>query len=73
MKIPDSWDPDRQHWLCLGGEQVLPVGNVLPGAVVPVFLGQAEVDEKELVAMAANPHEEVVRLDVPTNFFYLFM
>ena len=52
---------------------LLPVGNVLPRPVVSVLLGQAEVDKKELVAVAANPHQEVIRLDVPAyrTFIYL--
>jgi hypothetical protein len=43
----------------------LPVGDVLPGAVIPVFLGQTEVDKKELVAVASDTHQEVIRLDIP--------
>ena len=46
---------------------VFPVGNVRPGPVVPVLLGQAEVDEKELVAVTTDAHQEVVRLDVPVD------
>jgi hypothetical protein len=45
----------------------LPVGDVLPGAVVTVFLGQTEVDKKELVAVASDPHQEVIRLDIPAK------
>jgi hypothetical protein len=45
----------------------LPVGDVLPGAVIPVFLGQTEVDKKELVAVASDPHQEVIRLDIPAK------
>jgi hypothetical protein len=40
---------------------------VLPGAVVPIFLGQTEVDKKELVAVASDPHQEVIRLDIPAK------
>ncbi len=40
---------------------------MLPGAVVPVFLGQTEVDKKELVAVASDPHQEVIRLDIPAK------
>lgn len=36
-------------------------------AGVAVFLGQAKVDEVELVAVAADAHQEVVRLDVPVD------
>ncbi len=43
---------------------VLSVHDVLPGAVIPVLLGQAEVDQEDLVAVAADAHEEVVGLDV---------
>jgi hypothetical protein len=45
----------------------LPVGDVLPGAVVPIFLGQTEVDKKELVAVASDSHQEVIRLDIPAK------
>jgi hypothetical protein len=45
----------------------LPVGDVLPGAVIPVFLGQTEVDKKELVAVASDPHQEVIRLNIPAK------
>ena len=40
---------------------------MLPGTVVAVFLGQSEVDKKELVAVASDSHEEVIRLDVPVK------
>ncbi len=40
---------------------------MLPGAVVPVFLGQTEVDKKELVAVASDSHQEVIRLDIPAK------
>jgi hypothetical protein len=46
---------------------VLSVRNVLAGAVVAVLLGQAEVDEEELVAVAADPHQKVVGLDVSVD------
>ena len=40
---------------------------MLPCPVVPVLLGQSEVDHKQLVTMAPNPHEEVVWFDVPMD------
>ena len=43
---------------------VFPVGDVLVGAGVPVFLGQAKVDDVHQVALLPQPHEEVVGLDV---------
>ena len=46
---------------------VLSVGNVLPGAVVAILFGQSEVDEEELVAVAADAHQEVVRFDVAVD------
>ena len=52
---------------------LLPVGNVLPRPVVSVLLGQAEVDKKELVAVAANPHQEVIRLDVPAYRTFIYV
>ena len=53
---------------CSSGQiLVLPVGNVLSRPIVPVFLGQAKVDEEELVAVTADAHQEVVRLDVAVD------
>jgi hypothetical protein len=46
---------------------VLPVWNVLVGAVVAEFLSQAEVDGVHQVALLAQPHEEVVGLDVAVD------
>ena len=46
---------------------VLPVGNVLPGPVIAILLGQSEVDEEELVAVAADAHQEVVWFDVAVD------
>lgn len=46
---------------------VFPVGDVLVGAGVPVLLGQAEVNDVHQVALFPQPHEEVVRLDVPVD------
>lgn len=46
---------------------VLSVGDVKASAGVAVLLGQAKVDEVELVAMATYAHQEVVRLDVPVD------
>ena len=40
---------------------------MLSRSVVPIFLGQAEVDEEELVAVPPDPHEEVVRLDISVD------
>jgi hypothetical protein len=44
---------------------------VLPGPVVPVLLGESKVDEEELVAVAPDPHQEVVRLDVPEEKYFI--
>lgn len=46
---------------------VLPVGNVQVGLGVPVFLCQPEIDHVDLVASLADPHEEVVGLDVSVD------
>ena len=46
---------------------VFPVGDVLVGAGVPVLLGQAKVNDVHQVALLPQPHEEVVRLDVPVD------
>lgn len=46
---------------------VLPVGNVLVGASVSVFLGQAEVDDVHQVALLAQTHEEVIGLHVSVD------
>ena len=46
---------------------VLPVRNVDVRPLVDVALGQAEVDDVDQVALLAQAHEEVVRLDVPVN------
>ena len=46
---------------------VLAVHDVLAGAVVAVLFGEAEVDEEDLIAVAADAHEEVVGLDVAMN------
>jgi hypothetical protein len=43
---------------------VLPVGYVQMGAGVAVLLGQAKVDDVDLVAALGDAHEEVVGLDV---------
>ena len=46
---------------------VFPVRYVLVCARVAVFLGQTEVDDVDEVALLAEAHEEVVRLDVAVN------
>jgi len=46
---------------------ILSVHNVLPGAVVAELLGEAEVDEKHLVAVSTDAHQEVVGLDVAVD------
>ena len=43
---------------------VVTVGNVDAGARVAVLLRQAEVNDEQLVAVAANAHQEVVGLYV---------
>jgi len=46
---------------------VFPVENVLMGATITVLLGQAKVDDIHQIAFFAQPHQEVVRLDVPVD------
>ena len=46
---------------------VFSVGDMLPCPVVPVLLGQTEVDHEQLVAVAPNPHQEIVWFDVPMD------
>ena len=46
---------------------VLPVGNVLVGAGIAVFLGQTKVNYIHEVALLAEPHQEVVRLNVTVD------
>ena len=45
----------------------LPVWNVSPRSVVSIFFGQSEINEEEFVTVTANPHKEVVRLDVSVD------
>ena len=52
---------------CTGQVFVFPVGNVLSGSNVPVFLCQAKVDHEEFVAMAPDAHQEVIGLDVAVD------
>lgn len=46
---------------------VLAVGDVLVCASVAVFLGQAEVDDVDQVALLAQPHQKVVWLHVSVD------
>ena len=46
---------------------VVPVGNVLVCPDVPELLSQPEVDGVDEVALLAQAHEEVVRLDVSVD------
>ena len=46
---------------------VLSVRDVLPGPGVAVLFGQTKVDHEDLVAVAADAHEEVVGLDVTVD------
>ena len=46
---------------------VLTVGNVEMGLRVPILLGQAKINHVDLVAPLADPHQKVVRLDVPVD------
>tara|TARA_R110002003_G_scaffold202_8_gene15712 strand:+ start:4601 stop:5092 length:492 start_codon:yes stop_codon:yes gene_type:complete len=46
---------------------VLSVRNVEVGLGIAVLLGQAEVNDIDLVAALADAHEEVVRLDVAVD------
>uniref|UniRef100_A0A182QU92 Uncharacterized protein n=1 Tax=Anopheles farauti TaxID=69004 RepID=A0A182QU92_9DIPT len=46
---------------------VLPVRDVDARAEVAVLLRQPEVDQEQLVAVAPDPHQEVVRLDVAVD------
>ena len=43
---------------------VFPIRNMSSRPVVAILLGQAEIDEKKLVAVTADSHEKVVGLDV---------
>lgn len=40
---------------------------MLTSAVVAKLLGQSVIDEEQLVTMSSDPHEEVVRLDIPMD------
>jgi hypothetical protein len=46
---------------------VLSVWDVEMGLGVMVLLGQARIDNVDLVATLSNTHEEVVRLDITVN------
>jgi hypothetical protein len=46
---------------------VLPIRNVEVGLRVTVLLGQAEIDDIDLVTALADTHEEVVRLDITVD------
>ena len=46
---------------------VLSVGDVKVGLRVPVFLGETEVDDIDLVATLSDSHQKVVRLDVAVD------
>lgn len=46
---------------------VLSVWDVDVIAIVPVLLGQSKVDDIDQVALLAQTHEEVVRLDIAVN------
>lgn len=46
---------------------VLSVGDVKVGLWVPVLLGEAEVDDIDLVASLSDSHQKVVRLDVAVD------
>ena len=46
---------------------VLSVGNVEVSLGIPVFLGETEIDDVDLVTTLANAHQEVVRLDIAVN------
>ena len=46
---------------------VLFVRNVLMGAIIPELFGQAEVDGEHQVALLAEAHQEVVRLDIAVD------
>jgi len=46
---------------------VLAVGDVDVALGVPVLLGQPKIDDVHLVGLLAQPHEEVVGLDVAVD------
>ena len=46
---------------------VLAIGDVLARPVVPVLLGQPEIDEEQLVAVAADAHQKIIRLNISAN------
>lgn len=52
---------------CAGQVLVLAIGDVLVCAGIAVFLGQAEVDDVDQVALLAQPHQEVVWLHISVN------
>ncbi len=52
---------------CAGQVLVLPVWDVDVRLGVAVLLRQAKVDDVDLVGPLAQPHEEVVWLDIPVD------
>lgn len=46
---------------------VLTIWDVEVRLRVPVLLGQTEVDDVDLISPLANPHQEVVGLDIAVN------
>lgn len=46
---------------------VFPVGDMLVGAGITVFLGQAEVNDVDQVAFLPQAHEEVIRFHIPVD------
>lgn len=52
---------------CAGQVLVLTIGDVDVGFWVAVLLCQTKVDDVDLVGPLAQPHEEVVRLNVPMD------
>lgn len=46
---------------------VLPVRYVLVSSAIPIFLGQAEVDDIYKITLFAQAHQKVVRLYISMN------
>mmetsp|Transcript_21261 Transcript_21261/g.29402 ORF Transcript_21261/g.29402 Transcript_21261/m.29402 type:complete len:230 (-) Transcript_21261:253-942(-) len=52
---------------CANQALAITVRDVLPGPAIPVLLGQAEVDDIDLVRVRPEANQEVVGLNVPVN------
>jgi len=52
---------------CSGKVFVFSVRYMLVGACVPIFFGQAEIDDVYQVTFFPQAHEEIVWLDIPMD------